>query len=85
MHFLKCNVNKCYEDIVFYVNLIFFSRFEIDMWEEKLVLPTEDEMARRSKGVDGIYTFGPQAVTKKIMDAAGSNFVTTFLIFFFQD
>ena len=41
------------------------------MWEERLILPTEDEMAERSKGVDGIYTFGPQRVNKKILDAAG--------------
>ena len=41
------------------------------MWDERLILPTEDEMAKRSKGVDGIYTFGPQRVNKKILDAAG--------------
>ena len=40
------------------------------MWEERLDSPTEDEMAERSKGVDGIYLFG-QHLNKKILDAAG--------------
>ena len=42
------------------------------MWEERLILPTEDEMCERSKGVHGLYTLGPQKVTKKILDATGN-------------
>ncbi|XP_066923850.1 glyoxylate reductase/hydroxypyruvate reductase-like [Clytia hemisphaerica] len=53
------------------VDIIKNAGFEVDMWEERLILPTEDEMCERSKGVHGLYTLGPQKVTKKILDAAG--------------
>lgn len=53
--------------------LNFFVRIEVDVWEEKSRRPTENEIAERSKGADGIFLVFNR-VTKKILDAAGKCF-----------
>lgn len=45
--------------------------FEVLMWEDNTRVPTDDEFCQHVKGVHGIYTFGPQRVNAKILDAAG--------------
>ena len=49
-------------------------RCEVLMWEDNENLPSEEEFCERVKGIHGIYTFGPQRVTKKVLDAAGKLF-----------
>jgi len=55
--------------------VILICRFEVLMWEDNENLPSEEEFCERVKGFHGIYTFGPQKVTKKMLDAAGEFYI----------
>jgi len=46
------------------------SGHEIKVWDGSGD-PTEDDWVNNAKGMHGIYTFGPQKITKRILDAAG--------------
>lgn len=46
-------------------------RHNIKVWDNN-VDPTEDEWIDNVKGMHGIYCFGPQKITKRILDAAGN-------------